>query len=483
MIMKKYLSFVFAAAMVCGMSGCQQNPVEPQPKDDPTPVPTAFAKKHLLEEFTGQDCGYCPMGMDSVVAFVGDDPNWVVVLHHYGYQKDHFSVAGSQKITNKLNVSGAPNVSIDRKATKTADGKATCFHPAYLPSLNRSQFDDSTYVGLTVTNTYDAGTRQLHVHVHGIVVNEDYPELKLTLLIKESGMIDYQQDYYGSYEGWEEFRHANAVRAFLSTPLGDILTVERALSDQPEPLTFNEEYELQLDAEWVPDNCMVVAIVADDFMPVVQVEQTPVVEGTKGGADIRHGGVTPVPVPDYYPEPSDDMSPNMFTLGQPIEINEAYTDSRSYPDEGYRIWQVQAYNTSATYNISGTTCIPFVNMHLFTAPDATAIPIGSYEFNSTNAPGTAAAGYRDDAHFDIGGSMMYFTSLSYLQQGYLVPAAQWLIADGTLTVTEQGWSVTGHALNGTDILLTGSTPIQKVGQNAPAKIRKPIATTEAILRR
>lgn len=481
--MKKFMSFALVTVLMLGMSACKQTGSDDPLTPPAAPLPTAFVKKHLIEEFTGQDCGYCPGGMDSVMSFVADNPNWIVVLHHYGYQKDHFSVAGSQKITNKLGVKGAPNVTVNRSSVKTSNGKKTLFHPAYLPSANKSQFDDSTYVGLDITNTYDASARSLNVKVHGIVTDEDCAGLKLTVLVKESGMIDYQADYDNTFEGWEEFCHANAVRAFLSDPLGDLLDVNRTGSDKQEPLSFDMEYDLKLADEWVPDNCMVVAIVTEDFTPVVQVEQKPVAEGTKGGADIRHAGITPVPVPDYYPEPSGDMSPNMFTFGNPIEISEAYTDYRSYPEEGFTLWQIQAYSASNTVSIAQTVCIPFVNMYLFTEPGVTTIPVGLYTFDDTYAPGTAAAGYRDDEHPEVGGSTMYFTALSYFQQGYLMPVAQWLIADGTLAVTEEGWSIAGHALNGTDILLVGTTPIQKVGQNAPARIQRMNASEKAIRRR
>ena len=469
--MKKILYWTFAATLMWGMSACKPTePVDPKPDDQAETLPTAFVKKHLIEEFTGQDCGYCPAGMDSVHAFVGDNPNWIVVLHHYGYQKDNFSVAGSKKITSKMGVSGAPTVTVNRASTQTVDGKKTCFHPAYLPGLNRTQFEDSTYVGLTIKNTYDAGTRQLHVDVHGIVLMEDYPNLKLTLLVKESGMIDYQHDYYGSYEGWQEFRHANAVRAFMSDPLGDLLNVGRALSGKSEPLTFDESYDLQLDAKWMPENCMVVAIVTDNFQPVVQAEQQPVVDGTKGGADILHGGITPVPVPDYYPEPGADISPNTFNMGNPIEITELYAYCQ--PLQGINLWQLQGFNTSLTFTVSQMVCTPFVNLYLFTTADATSIPAGTYAFNNSFEAGTAVAGYRDDEHIDIDGSMLYFTSLSYLQQGYLVPGAQWLIADGTLTVTDEGWSISAHARNGAEINLQGTTPIVNASQNAPAKLRR-----------
>ena len=59
------------------------------------PIPDSFPKKHLIEEFTGQDCGYCPYGMNCISDFTANDTNFIVVLHHYGYKQDHFTVSGS----------------------------------------------------------------------------------------------------------------------------------------------------------------------------------------------------------------------------------------------------------------------------------------------------------------------------------------------------------------------------------------------------
>ena len=68
--------------------------------------------------------------------------------------------------------------------------------------------------------------------------------------------------------------------------------------------------------------------------------------------------------------------------------------------------------------------------------------------------------------------MFYYTSKSYLTQGYLVPSAQWMIADGELEVTETGWELTGHAHNGSAIHLVGSNAIKNGGKaQAPARVK------------
>ena len=100
--MKKFFLWAMAGMALIGFTACEPNtPQEPEKQDT---IPASFPKKHLIEEFTGQACGYCPDGMDAVHEFVGNDTNWVLVLHHAGYSDDHFTVKGSKTIATALNV-------------------------------------------------------------------------------------------------------------------------------------------------------------------------------------------------------------------------------------------------------------------------------------------------------------------------------------------------------------------------------------------
>lgn len=473
--MKKSILFWAVCGLLISLTACEP---QVEPKQDPSPDASSesdptpeedpivfrnFPQKHLLEEFTGQDCGYCPYGMDCVHEFIQNDTNWIVVLHHYGYQADHFSVAGSKTITNKLGVSGAPSIAIDRARTKSDGGNVICFHPGYLPSVSTTQFADSTYASIVLNNSYDAASRTLKVHVSGRVFKEDAPALKLTLLVKESGMVDYQADYYYTYEGWQEFRHCNAVRAYLTAPTGDAVSVDSLYR-------YTAEYEVAINNQWAAENCAVVAVLAEDFNPVVQAEQKPVVADTKGGADIQHGGITAVPVADYYPEPGTDIAPSTYSGQETDTLATATGYYQDYPSYGFRFWQIQAYNTKQTVTVDKTTCIPFAQVYVFTELNAASIAPGTYPINGTMQPGSVWAGYRDDEQIEINGSMYYYTSKSYFTQGYLVPSAQWMIVDGELVVTETGWELTGHAGNGSDIHLVGTTAIKNGGKaQTPAR--------------
>ncbi len=426
------------------------------------PIPDSFPKKHLIEEFTGQDCGYCPYGMNCISDFTANDTNFIVVLHHYGYKQDHFTVSGSKTITNTLGVNGAPSLTIDRAKTKTENGSQTVFHPGYLPKTEKAQFTTTTYASVEIENNYDAANRQLNIKVSGALATQDHPALFLTVLVKESGMVDYQSDYYYSFEGWEEFRHTNAVRAFLTDAKGDEVSVKKN--------RYSTEYTLVLDENWVAENCMVVAFLSEEFKPVVQAAEKPAVAGTKGGADIEHGGIKAVPVSDFYPEPSATAAPKDYSGVDADSISYALVYSELVGN--LKEWVIMAYEENANVKVGGTRCVPFTYIYLYTEASATEIATGTYELNNSRTAGAALAGYRDDAQQQIDGSIFYYTSRNYLKQGYLDPRATWLITDGTVTLTEEGWEVVGHARNGSDIHIVGTTPVEYYQGNAPAKLRR-----------
>lgn len=280
----KRFSIVIALAALC-LTACQQD------QNAPAPIQDSYPKKNLIEEFTSQGCGYCPYGMDFVHNFMADDENWILLMHHAGYSSDNFTVKGSTTVAGQLSVDGAPNITINRELTSFPTDKGTTqaivFHPAYLTGIKKSQFESTTYASIRINNSYNASSRELTIRVSGALASEDYPEeLSLNVLIKESGMIAMQQDYINTKNGWMQFRHADAVRAFLTDPRGDLVDVIKQ--------RYEAEYTITLPESWVAENCMVVAFLTDDFKPVVQVEQKPVVNGSKGGADIVHGGIKKV---------------------------------------------------------------------------------------------------------------------------------------------------------------------------------------------
>lgn len=458
-MMKNNLLVWFGAVALCiALSGCEKKETEqPEQPGTNTPIgneiPASFPKKHLIEEFTGQDCGYCPSGMDAISQFVNGSGNWVTVLHHYGFKPDHFSVAGSNKIMTQLNVDGAPSVSVDRQNVNYTVGNGYIYHPTYLNKMDATQFASTTYASVIITNKYNASTRQLDVTVTGALCRAYSQNLMLTVLVKESGMIDYQQDYDNTFEGWEQFRHANAVRVFLSNEKGDTVLVDGTRH-------YKATYSTTLRGEWKTENCMVVAFLSEGFSPVVQTEEQPVVAGTKGGSDLVHCGIKAVEVPDYYPEPDAVTGASTFT-GNSVEtmtVSEASCISRG---NGISVWDLRAYNAATIVDVRNKQCMPYVYLLVITSDKAATIPAGTYAINSSFTTGSVYAGYRDDSKQTVEGSRFFFIDYSRFQDGRISYYNEWMVAVGEMTIASDGtWTLNAHTLNGSSLRLKGVKAIQ-----------------------
>ena len=260
---------------VCILTSCE--PAE-------EPIAYWYPKKQLVEEFVSQYCGYCPGGMQAVHNYTHGDSSFIVISHHYGFQTDHFSAKGGGVISTDLKVNGTPSICINRDRTKyTNRQSAIVFSPSYLTSTKKDQFDDRAFGCVDIVNTYNASTRRLSVQVSGRVSPYLDSPLRLSVLIKESGMIDIQKDY-STTNGWKEYRHVDAVRVFLTDAAGEEVDITSH--------RFSAKYTYVLDDNWIPENCMVVAFISEGFQPIVNVDQQPVIKGSHGGSEFAPEGIT-----------------------------------------------------------------------------------------------------------------------------------------------------------------------------------------------
>lgn len=132
--MKKILCLSLIAAFALGFSSCKKNassvvgsnsvgvtPIVPTstsstPTDPLAAVgalPTSFTKKAVLEEFTGEWCGWCPEGAKVMVDNIAAHPGKVIgIAVHDG---DPFEIPSYNSWLKTLTgVTGYPNGSIDR---------------------------------------------------------------------------------------------------------------------------------------------------------------------------------------------------------------------------------------------------------------------------------------------------------------------------------------------------------------------------------
>ena len=374
-------------------------------------VPSSFPRKYLIEHFTGDQCGYCPYGMYSIMEYSANTTTPCIwVSHHYGVNNDEYTIPESAKIGSTCGVQGAPSMAMNR--TKVM-GTAIAFHPGYLvedgmAETITSKCDTTAEASVVIEHTYNAETRQLDVTVSGQVANAEVTEYLLTVLIKENGLIGKQADYYWSWKtaGYKEFMHPCVVRDLLTvSQLGDTVKVE----NQAYSMTFT----YTVSEKWVAENCNVVAYITPlAKKPVINAEETPLVAGSTGGTEYQPFGITENQAPTNATKLSFDS----------LALNKVADDKLAIE---------LVAKSSTRSNFYGELKLAIYLE--FNTPD-TILPIDTLDFVDGNELNTFSTGTVDIVEQSFAGSHMAY----YLAADMETLCHIWRIKSGKLLVYEDG---------------------------------------------
>mgnify|MGYP002519553771 FL=1 len=395
-------------------------------------VPSSFPRKYLIEHFTGDQCGYCPYGMYSIMEYSANTTTPCIwVSHHYGFNNDEYTIPESAKIGSTCGVQGAPNMAMNR--TKIM-GTAIAFHPGYLvedgmAETITSKCDTTAEASVVIEHTYNAETRQLDVTVSGQVANTEVTEYLLTVLIKENGLIGKQADYNWSWKtaGYKEFMHPCVVRDLLTvSQLGDTVKVE----NQAYSMTFT----YTVSEKWVAENCNVVAYITPlAKKPIINAEETPLVAGSTGGTEYQPFGITENQAPTNATKLSFDS----------LALNKVADDKLA----------VELVAKSSTRSDFYGPLKLSVYLE-FNTPD-TILPIDTLDFVDGNELNTFSTGTVDIVEQSFAGSHMAY----YLAADMETLCHIWRIKSGKLLVYEDGsFYASGKLDNGKNFTITCTLP-------------------------
>ena len=406
------------------------------------PIPSSFPRKYLMEHFTGDQCGYCPYGMYSMVEYSQKTSTPCIwVSHHYGYNNDEYTISESAKIASTCGVQGAPNMAMNR--TKVM-GTTIAFHPGYLvedgmAETIASKCDTEAEASVRIEHTYDAATRKLNVTVKGHVGDSTVTAYLLTVLIKENGLIGKQADYYWSWKtaGYKEFMHPCVVRDLLTvSQLGDTVQVKNQ--------AYSKTFTYTVSEKWVAENCNVVAYITPlSKKPVINAEETPLVAGTTGGTEYQPFGIT------ENKEPTNASKLTFDSLG----LNKV-------ADDKLAIELVAKSSTRSDFY--GPLKL---SVYLEFNTTGTSLPADTLEFVDGNEPNTFSTGTVDLVEQSFGGSHMAY----YMAADMETLCHIWRIKSGKLLVYEDGgFYASGKLDNGKNFTITCTLP-------APAAVAKKVA--------
>lgn len=389
------------AVITASVTGCKSIQCTIKVND----VPLTYDRKHLIEHFTGDQCGYCPYGMYSIVDYLETAKTPTIwVSHHAGYNQDEFTIAESLELVSALGVSGAPSMAMNR--SKQEEG--LIFHPGYLPEITIKDKNKAA-VSVNIKHSYDAASRKMDITVSGESSFATDGKFLLSVLVKENRLVGKQADYYyawGDYM-WKEFMHARVVRGMLTPAMGDTIVMNNQ--------AYSKTYSYTIPAGWVAENCCVVAYVTPaGNQPVINAEQVVLVEGTTGGEEYNPYGIT------------EQKGPNNNITFHQAQVNKV---------EGEDLLEVLLISNTTVYT-AYADAQPVATIYVHT--DATTLAEGTYPIKEDGSVGSIQAGYRIDEKTSFGGSLLLYAVSEYLANGGIAPAHIWRMLGGEMVVDAQG---------------------------------------------
>lgn len=426
-------------------------------------VPRSFPRKFLLEHFTTEQCGYCPYGMYFITNYLqGQEEQYIWVSHHSGFGTDEYTIPANDSIGNLVGADSAPNVALNRVKHNAPEEYIYSFHPGYLPNIAISD-DKTAEASVHIAHTYDADTRQLHVDVSGQVANNNWRELLVTVLIKESNLVGKQAEYVFSFtQGiWKEYLHTRVVRDVLTNALGNVVGV----ADN----AYHYAIDCVLDEAWKAEDCSIVAYITPlSKAPIINAEQVALVAGTEGGEQYYPWGIT---------ESSRPANPEKLTFDA--------VKTRKVSDTQLEVMLVS--NKVVESNIYTSDHQMVALLYVNTTEDTP--PIGLIEIQSDNATGTISAGYPNNEEMKWYGSHMAYAFVETITEDMDVDALEyahvWALKSGKVLFEENGnITMAGNFRNGTHFTAFYTAPATAVEDiRTPANgIQKMLEDGQVIIR-
>lgn len=221
-----------------------------------------YLRNVLLEEFTTENCGYCPMGIkniNNVLDTYNIRSSVVWVCHHHGYGTDFLTVSESGQYTQMYGTGGtfAPAMMVDRTKNDLYSSDGVIGSPNmntfYVADWLMSEMDKPAMVGVEILSA-TCTDNEIKIRVRA-EKSDAFDAIttapRLNVWIKESGIpMRNQSDYTGDKTGI----HNHALRKVLTATWGDTFTWDGS--------AYEAEYTCPLSSAWVLDNLEAVAFIS-----------------------------------------------------------------------------------------------------------------------------------------------------------------------------------------------------------------------------
>lgn len=264
--------FAFAIFSACDVvdepiKDWNYNPVDPE----------TVARKIVIEDITGHRCKNCPTAakeLEKLKNFYGDriiglavhaGPQIFVGVDSILYPTDFTTPFGNQ-IFSQFRIPGLPMGMISRK-DYTSTGTAHLKSITSWPSNTAQLIDTDAQFKLTLSNSYNASSRQVVVDVEAEALANMSHDVKICVMITESAIVAPQLMPDNSRN--ENYVHNDVLRTMFTQALGDNFCTGPIATGQK----TTGQYIGFLSSDWADVNCDVVVYVFNaDTFEILQAE-------------------------------------------------------------------------------------------------------------------------------------------------------------------------------------------------------------------
>ena len=237
----------------------------------------------LLEEFTGVGCTNCPKGSREIENLLTQFPNNLIAVSiHAGFFADtnifnfgkyDFRTEEGQFLFGYLGPNlGYPAGVVDRTPV---NGDMQIGRNQWASAIT-NDIQDQPAVELSIEKSFNASTRELVVTINGIGKENVTGEIRLSVMLTESGIVDAQDDIEADPHIVLDYVHNHVLRDMF-TPADGAPLFENLILGQ----TFSQTYSLVLNDACIPENMEIVAfasVVNGNNFPVLQAAAAHVIE-------------------------------------------------------------------------------------------------------------------------------------------------------------------------------------------------------------
>ncbi len=201
----KSLLLLFSIFIITSISCKKEDEKEPET------VPNTFTKKAVLEEFTGEWCGYCPDGAAIIRQLKVDKPdNFFAISYHIS---DPFEIPAGRSLDNTFNSLGYPSATIDREGH-------TVSRSIWENRINQALANDAE-CGLKINTSINGNTLKVKVKFAG---TNDFDAFLTVAVIED----DVPESSPGAQNGAPMgYKHPDLCRAIVSNTTGDPISVKK----------------------------------------------------------------------------------------------------------------------------------------------------------------------------------------------------------------------------------------------------------------